>query len=237
MQRREGTLWLSPTDLSAHLGCAHLTTLALEVADGLRVKPSTDQRLHEDDLREGQSSTSATIASSSVAEGATVVEVKLDRADWAAGAARTEELMRARRRRHLPGAVRVRRLARRRRLPRAHRHAVGARRLLLRGRRHQARAHRDACRTTRCSSCFYAAGIAARAGRLARRTCTSSSARAERESIRLREIGSYARHAKNGHGDARRAREPRPSRSPARTVEFCALPADLRGRSGRTSTI
>jgi predicted RecB family nuclease len=94
MQRCEGALWLSPTDLSAHLECAHTTTLALEVAEGLRAKPSTVTAYtemifakgneHERDYREQL-----------VGDGRTVVEIEFDRADWAAGAARTEGLMRA----------------------------------------------------------------------------------------------------------------------------------------------
>ena len=94
MQRREGTLWLSPTDLSGYLECAHVTTLALEVADGLRAAPASMNAYtkmifakgaeHELDYRRQL-----------VADGRTVVEVELDRSDWAAAAARTEELMRA----------------------------------------------------------------------------------------------------------------------------------------------
>ncbi|MDX6618448.1 MAG: hypothetical protein QOK36_834, partial [Gaiellales bacterium] len=94
MQRRQGTLWLSPTDLSGYLECAHLTTLALEVADGVRAAPSSVNAYtkmifakgneHEVDYRRQLE-----------ADGRTVVEVEFDGSDWAAAAARTEELMRA----------------------------------------------------------------------------------------------------------------------------------------------
>src|SRR4051794_21726949 len=40
MHRSEdGSLWLSPSDLTAHLACAHLTTLSLDVALRRREKP------------------------------------------------------------------------------------------------------------------------------------------------------------------------------------------------------
>jgi len=45
--RSDGTLWLSPSDLSAHLACPHLTTLALEVARGEREQPHTRDALAE----------------------------------------------------------------------------------------------------------------------------------------------------------------------------------------------
>ena len=44
MQATDGTILLSPTDLTGYLACAHLTTLALKVARGELVKPkSTEQ--------------------------------------------------------------------------------------------------------------------------------------------------------------------------------------------------
>jgi predicted RecB family nuclease len=93
MERRDGILWLSPSDLNGHLGCAHLTTLALEAAEGKRPKPAAVSEYlqmvfdkgsaHERDylelLRE---------------RGRTIVEVAFERGDWASGAARTAELMR-----------------------------------------------------------------------------------------------------------------------------------------------
>ena len=38
----DGTHELSPSDLSAHLACAHLTTLSLAVARGEREQPYVD---------------------------------------------------------------------------------------------------------------------------------------------------------------------------------------------------
>jgi uncharacterized protein len=94
VDKRDGTLRLSPSDLSGHLSCAHLTTLALEAAEGLRVKPAGTSAYtemifekgnqHERDYRELLRS-----------RGRDIVEVAFDRRDWAAGAARTAELMRA----------------------------------------------------------------------------------------------------------------------------------------------
>src|SRR5713101_6963721 len=45
MQLRDGQLSLSPSDLSNYLACRHLTSLELEVADGVRRKPHTREAL------------------------------------------------------------------------------------------------------------------------------------------------------------------------------------------------
>ena len=94
MEQRDGTLWLSPTDLSGHLECAHLTTLALEAAHGLRAKPSVINAYTKMIFAKGNEHELA-YREQLVAQGREVVEVEFDRADWAAGAARTAELMRA----------------------------------------------------------------------------------------------------------------------------------------------
>ena len=94
MERRDGTLWLSPSDLSGHLGCAHLTTLALEAAEGLRVKPSITSPYTKMIFAKGDAHELA-YRDQLIALGREVADVGFDQRDWAAGAARTAELMRA----------------------------------------------------------------------------------------------------------------------------------------------
>ena len=93
MQRRDGTLWLSPTDLSDHLECAHLTTLRLEVADGLRGKPASVNEYTRLIYAKGNEH-EADYRAQLVADGRTVVDADVA-LDWATRTARTEELMRA----------------------------------------------------------------------------------------------------------------------------------------------
>ena len=45
MQLRDGHLWLSPSDLSAHLACPYLTRLELESARGERSRPHGRDKL------------------------------------------------------------------------------------------------------------------------------------------------------------------------------------------------
>jgi len=53
-QRPDGTLRLSPSDLSAHLACPHLTTLSLEVLHGERKRPYVDDTHLDLILRKGR---------------------------------------------------------------------------------------------------------------------------------------------------------------------------------------
>ena len=94
MERRDGTLWLSPSDLSGHLGCAHLTTLALEVSEGVRTRPSSMTAYTKMIFAKGNEHELA-YRDQLIAQGRDVVEVAFEPGAWAAGAARTEELMRA----------------------------------------------------------------------------------------------------------------------------------------------
>ncbi len=220
-----------PVDLTEYLACAHATTLSREVATGRATEGRRRQRLHEDDLREGQrararvpraargrgprrSSRSSSIAATS-----------------AAGAARTEELMRAGRRRDLPGAVRVGALARRRRLPRAHRRAVRARRLVVRGRRHQARAHRGGCRHHALQLVLLRDGHRARPGRGADVRRTSSSARAGASRSALREIDAVRPPRPDRHSSAAVERDRPTEPIPCEHCGFCAS-ADVQRRAG-----
>jgi len=52
--RSDGRLWLSPSDLSAHLACPHLTTLSLEVVHGTRERPHVDDTHVDLILRKGR---------------------------------------------------------------------------------------------------------------------------------------------------------------------------------------
>src|SRR5690349_23063841 len=78
MRRSEGTLNLSPSDLTAYLACPHLTTLSLEVALGERRRPYTREALAElialkGDLHE------ARYLEFLRAEGRDVIEIELPR--------------------------------------------------------------------------------------------------------------------------------------------------------------
>jgi predicted RecB family nuclease len=93
MEQRDGTLWLSPTDLSGHLECAHVTTLALEVARGLRAKASVMNAYTEMIFAKGNEH-ELEYREQLVAQGRQVVKVDFAPGDWLAGAAQTAELMR-----------------------------------------------------------------------------------------------------------------------------------------------
>jgi predicted RecB family nuclease len=94
VRQSDGTLWLSPSDLSGHLGCAHLTTLALEAAEGKRVWPAEVGAYMQMVFDKGNEHEAA-YRQALLDAGREVVEVAFDRSDWAAGAERTAELMRA----------------------------------------------------------------------------------------------------------------------------------------------
>ena len=94
MERRDGTLWLSPSDLNAHLDCAHRTTLALEAAAGLRVTPAATSAYTRMIFAKGNEH-EREYHDRLVAQGRTIQEVVYEPRDWQGGAARTEELMHA----------------------------------------------------------------------------------------------------------------------------------------------
>ena len=195
MERRDGTLWLSPSDLNAHLGCAHRTTLALEAVAGLRPKPMGTTAYTRMIFAKGNEH-ERDYLDRLVAQGRTVEEVVYEPRDWQAGAARTEELMRAGadaiyqapfalegwrgiadflERIDTPSALGDysyeavdTKLARKQMLPH---HAL--------------------------QLCFYAAGISRVQGEWPEWVHVELGS-GERESIRVHEIGSYARHAKEG---------------------------------------
>ena len=60
--RSDGTLRLSPSDLSAHLACPHLTTLSLEVTRGRRERPHVDDTHLDLILRKGREHEAAYLA-------------------------------------------------------------------------------------------------------------------------------------------------------------------------------
>jgi uncharacterized protein len=88
MQAADGTILLSPTDLTGYLACAHLTTLALKVARGELAKPkSTEQAglLHE----KGNAHEAAYLESLR-ADGLDIREIEVDRG-WEEAARVTRE--------------------------------------------------------------------------------------------------------------------------------------------------
>jgi uncharacterized protein len=221
MERRDGTLWLSPSDLNAHLECAHLTTLALEAVAGLRVKPvatSAYTRMifakgneHELEYRDRL-----------IAQGRTVAEVAYEPRDWQGGAARTEELMRA-------GADVIYQA------PFAFEGWRGIADFLERIDKPSALgaysyevvdtklARNEMLPHHALQLCFYAAGIARVQGEWPTWVHVELGS-GERESIRVHEIGSYARHAKNGMLRAVDAREPTEP-IPCDHCQFCDFSA------------
>jgi len=95
MQARDGRLSLSPSDLNDHVECAHLTTLALEVARGTRPRPHVPED-HVDLLRRKGEEHEAAYLAALRAQGKQVVDViGADRWDFEGSARATLEAMRA----------------------------------------------------------------------------------------------------------------------------------------------
>ena len=93
----DGTLRLSPSDLSAHLACPHLTTLSLRVARGELVQPRLDSPHRDLIFRKGNEHEQAYLARL-VADGRSIVRIPTyDDEAFDAGEARraTEEAIRA----------------------------------------------------------------------------------------------------------------------------------------------
>ena len=142
MQRLDGQLVLSPTDLTHHQECAHLTRLDLGVAAGewaapdvetpggraVRLRPRPRARAEVPGVAEGRRQDGGRDRR------------RLRRRGTTSRGGRDRRGDAPRRRRRLPGHVLRRRLGRPGRLPAPRRQAVpGLRRLVLRDRRHQAR--------------------------------------------------------------------------------------------------
>jgi uncharacterized protein len=94
MQAVHGHLTLSPSDLNDYVECAHLTTLALEVARGSRARPHVADEHAELLRRKGEEHERAHLERLR-AEGRSIVEIELGEPwDFAAAAARTAQAMR-----------------------------------------------------------------------------------------------------------------------------------------------
>ncbi len=94
MQAVDGHLTLSPSDLNDYVECAHLTTLALEVARGSRARPHVADEHAELLRRKGEEHERAHLERLR-AEGRSIVEIELGEPwDFAAAAARTAQAMR-----------------------------------------------------------------------------------------------------------------------------------------------
>src|SRR5215510_2657751 len=95
MQATGSRLVLSPSDLNDYNECAHLTTLALEVARGTRRRPHVPED-HADLLRRKGEEHEATYLADLRANGRQVVDViGSDRWDFETSARATDEAMRA----------------------------------------------------------------------------------------------------------------------------------------------
>jgi uncharacterized protein len=94
MRAVAGQLTLSPSDLNDYVECAHLTTLALEVAKGSRARPHVADEQAELLRRKGEEHERAHLERLR-AEGRAIVEIELGEPwDSEAAAARTAQAMR-----------------------------------------------------------------------------------------------------------------------------------------------
>ena len=95
--RSDGSLRLSPSDLSAHLSCPHLTTLTLEVLHGAREQPHVDDTHRDLIFRKGREHEEAYLARLE-REGRSIVRIPTYGEDFDADVARrlTEEAVRGR---------------------------------------------------------------------------------------------------------------------------------------------
>jgi len=94
MQLRDGHLWLSPSDLSAHLACPYLTRLELEAARAERSRPHGRDKLADLVAKKGDEHEAAFLADLQ-AEDREVVEIPFDDGGFEQAATRTEAAMRA----------------------------------------------------------------------------------------------------------------------------------------------
>jgi uncharacterized protein len=95
MQLRDGQLSLSPSDLSAHLGCAHLTTLELRVARRELEKPPLEDEQTKLLFRKGEEHERAYLQRLRD-DGLEIAEISVDPDhDWERAARETVEAMRA----------------------------------------------------------------------------------------------------------------------------------------------
>jgi len=94
MQLRDDQLWLSPSDLSAHVACPYLTRLELEAARKERSRPHGREELADLVAKKGDEHEAAFLADLQ-AEGRQVVEIPFDDHDFARAHVATEAAMRA----------------------------------------------------------------------------------------------------------------------------------------------
>jgi predicted RecB family nuclease len=91
VQLKDDRLLLSPSDVTAYLGCKHLTTLSLQVARGEIVKPPRDNEQAELVFRKGREHEAAYLAGLR-ADGKSVTEISLEPDfDWERAARETAE--------------------------------------------------------------------------------------------------------------------------------------------------
>jgi predicted RecB family nuclease len=91
----DGTLLLSPSDLAAHLACAHLTQLAAQVERGEIPKPPPRESPHADLIARKGDEHEAAFLDLLRAEGREIVEIGFGDEGLEAAARRTEEALRA----------------------------------------------------------------------------------------------------------------------------------------------
>lgn len=94
MQLVDGSLVFSPSDLTSHIDCEHLTTLELEVARGLRPRPFLPNEQGDLVKRKGEEHEAAYLDRLR-AQGKGVVEIGIEGRDFGEAARETEAAMRA----------------------------------------------------------------------------------------------------------------------------------------------
>ena len=94
MQLHDGHVWLSPSDLSAHLACPYLTRLELEATRKERDRPHGRDKLADLVAKKGDEHEVAFLAELE-ADGREVVEIPFEEGRFDRAAARTEAAMRA----------------------------------------------------------------------------------------------------------------------------------------------
>ena len=241
MQLIDGTIVVSATDLVGYLACDHLATLELGRMPGSGRSRTIARTPSCCSSRSAATCTRRRTSSGTARPGGRIARDPLNRDPTvtrraAGGRGRDPRRDAPRRRRHLPGHVLRRALARTRRLPPAGRAPEPPRRLELRRRRHEARPARQGRRDP--------PGLRVRGP--ARRSCRASNPSASsivtgdnkehvRAAGRLRRLLPDRQGALRG---ARLRRRPRPRPTPTRSTTAGSAPGSRPAwtAAGRTTT-
>ena len=233
MQSNEYGVLLSASDLMRFAGCAHATTLDLARMRGTGAAPAGDSEDAELLQRHGDAHEARHLARLRAA-GRGVVEIVREGVSLEQGVGGDAGGAGAGRGGRVPGRARRRHVGRLERLPRTGRAAVRARRLVLRGRRHQAEA--QAASEARAAARALLRPPRRRCRGWRRSTPTSSSATARGR----RSASPRSRPTRGGCAGGWKPSSPRPRRPgrfPAPTARSAAgARSARRGSPGRTAS-